>query len=82
MKALVYLAGVATIFDGILHLLFPDRWDALWMAGMRRISPGLGQVLDQWYHQQPAKRRMQGLGWILLGALILTWVGSVETTEV
>ncbi len=81
MKTLVYLAGIATIFDGVLHLLFPDRWDALWVAETRKLLPGLGRCFEQLYQQYPAKRRLQGFCWIALGALMLWWAGPAETTE-
>lgn len=67
MRVLVYLAAVATIFDGIMHLLFPDHWDALWHAETRKMLPGLGQRLDRLSEQYPTKRHMQRPGWIALG---------------
>ena len=81
MGMLIYLAGVTTIFDGVIHLLFPDHWDALWHAEIRKVLPGLGRQLDRLSEQYPTKRRMQGLGWIALGALLLWWAGPAETGE-
>ncbi|MBI2953425.1 MAG: hypothetical protein HYY30_03865 [Chloroflexi bacterium] len=82
MRTLVYLAGTATIFDGIMHLLFPDRWDALWVEETRRVCPCLGNLFVRWYREYPAKRRMQGLFWIALGALILWGAGPAEESMV
>lgn len=79
MRAIAYLLGLVSIFDGVLHLLIPNRWDALWVNETRKVLPGLGEFFARMYHQYPAKRRFQGLGWIALGALILWLAGSVET---
>ena len=82
MKPLLYLAGIASINDGILHLLFPERWNALWLAELRRYLPSVGEQLEQWYLQAPAAtRRLEGFGWIALGAFLLWWVGPAETVE-
>lgn len=82
MRAVVYLLGFTAIFDGVLHLLFPNRWDALWVNETRRLLPGLGEFFAWMYRRYPAKRRFQGLGWIALGALILWVAGSAEGEKV
>lgn len=78
MRVIVYLIGIATIFDGVLHLLFPDRWDALLVSETRRVLPSVGKQFEQWYYKYPLKRRLQGLGWIAIGATILWMAGSPE----
>lgn len=81
MRPLVYLAGTAAIADGVLHLLFPERWNALWIAETRRFLPGVGQSLERFFQQAPAAtQRAQGFVWIALGALLLWWAGPVEVT--
>lgn len=82
MKPFIYLAGIATMADGAMHLLFPDRWDRLWVAESRKLMPQISQQLEQRYLQYPPNsRRVEGLGWIALGALLLWLAGSAEAAQ-
>lgn len=78
MKPCIYLVGMATIFDGVLHLLFPERWNALWMAQTHRLVPGVAQQLEGFYGHYPTAKRLQGLCWGVLGLCILCRAGSAE----
>lgn len=82
MRQVVYMAGTATIADGVMHLLFPVRWSALWIVETRNFLPQLGHQLEQCYQYGPMDiRRAQGSGWVVLGELMLWWAGSVDAAE-
>jgi len=79
VRQIIYLVGVSAIIDGMLHLLFPERWGNAWVKSISSSVPAVGEPLEKSYKRLPqAVRRGQGLWWLGLGALLLWWVGSIE----
>ncbi len=79
MRQSIFLLGVASIADGVMHLLIPESWSAHWYAALRRVLPGVGGRLERTV--MPAStttKRLQGLGSHCLGVLLIWLVGPME----
>lgn len=79
MKQSIFLLGVASIADGVMHLLIPNPWNEFWSAALRRLLPGIGGRLERTIMQASTRtRRFIGLGSIGLGTLLIWLIGPME----
>lgn len=83
MKQSIFLFGVASLADGVMHMLLPEAWSAYWYAALRRLLPDLGGRLERTVMQaSTTTKRAQGLGSIALGVLLIWWIGPMEDWSV
>ncbi len=79
MRQSTFLLGVASIADGVMILLLPEAWNRYWYAALRRVLPGIGRRLERAVMQSSTTtKRLEGLGSIGLGVLLIWLVGPME----
>ncbi len=80
LRPIAYLVGAVSIMDGILHLIFPQRWGSLWAQSLMVSVPYVGEQVEKGYSRLPyAAQRGQGLIWLGIGAFLIWLAGPAES---